>query len=63
MTERFIAKIKRPTRTNETFSKIAEEFLRVQEGKGNSKETIKHYQCGIRKLKKFFSGLGKQGKE
>lgn len=63
MTERFIAKIKRPTRTNETFSKIAEEFLRVQEGKGNSKETIKHYQCGIRKLKKFFCWMKHSEKE
>ncbi|MBR5279282.1 MAG: site-specific integrase [Clostridia bacterium] len=54
MAERFIAKTKRQTRTNEPFSKIADEFLKFQEGKGNSKETIKHYLCGIRKLKKFF---------
>jgi len=54
MKERFTARAKKKSRENEPFSKIAEEFIRAQEGKGNSKMTIKHYGYGIQKLKKFF---------
>lgn len=36
------------------FQKIADIFISVQRGKGNSEATIKHYEQSIRKMCKFF---------
>lgn len=36
------------------FEKIADVFISVQRGKGNSESTIKHYEQSIRKMCKFF---------
>jgi len=40
-----------------SFRKIADVFINVQKGRGNSEATIKHYQQSIRKLAKFFCWL------
>lgn len=36
------------------FEKVAEMFISVQRGRGNSESTIKHYEQSIRKMCKFF---------
>lgn len=36
------------------FNKIAKSFINVQKGRGNSEQTIKHYEQSIRKLERFF---------
>jgi len=33
---------------NETFAKVAEGFIRVQEGRGNAEATIRHYSQSIK---------------
>lgn len=45
------------------FHRIAETFINVQKGRGNSEATIKHYQQSIRKLCKFFCWLNQEGVE
>lgn len=51
--------IKRRNITQNTlpFSTIANRYIEVQEGRGNSPETIKHYQQSIKKLKLFLCWL------
>lgn len=45
------------------FNKIADVFINVQRGRGNSEATIKHYQQSIRKMCKFFCWLNQEGSE
>jgi integrase/recombinase XerD len=42
------------------FQKMADIFLKVQKGRGNSEITIKHYEQSIRKLCKFFCWLNQE---
>ena len=42
------------------FQKMADIFLNVQKGRGNSEITIKHYEQSIRKLCKFFCWLNQE---
>ena len=53
MTQRHAIKRKNPSSSSLPFSAIAEKFIAVQEGRGNSPVTIKHYQNSIKKLKLF----------